>query len=87
MADGFCKFFNEKGDVLNLMTTPVDVDDKNPLKVNDFVKEIYGKLVSNKVRNFLSKRKLRPCGLHFSDYFLPLPLLFVSLQSETHDRY
>ena len=36
---------NEKGEVLSFMITPADVDDREPLKVKDFVKKIYGKLV------------------------------------------
>ena len=31
---------NEKGEVLSFMITPADVDDREPLKVKDFVKKI-----------------------------------------------
>ena len=44
---------NEKGEVLSFMITPADVDDREPLKVKDFVKEIYGKLVGDK--GYISK--------------------------------
>ena len=33
---------NEKGKVLSFMITLADVDDRELLKVKDFVKEIYG---------------------------------------------
>ena len=44
---------NEKGEILSFMITPADVDDREPLKVKDFVKEIYGKLVGDK--GYISK--------------------------------
>lgn len=44
---------NEKGEILSFMITPGDVDDREPLKVKDFVKEIYGKLVGDK--GYISK--------------------------------
>ena len=37
-----------KGEILSFMFTPADVDDREPLKSMDFVKEIYGKLVGDK---------------------------------------
>ena len=39
---------NEKGEILNFMITPGNVDDRTPLKYENFVKEIYGKLVGDK---------------------------------------
>ena len=36
---------NEKGELLNFMITPGDVDDHNPLEYNAFVEFIYGKLI------------------------------------------
>ena len=44
---------NEKGEILNFMITLGNVDDREPLKVKDFVKEIYGKLVGDK--GYISK--------------------------------
>lgn len=35
---------NEKGEVLNFMFTPEDVDNREPLKMENFVEVIYGKL-------------------------------------------
>ena len=39
---------NEKGEILNFMITPGNVDDRFPLKYENFVREIYGKLVADK---------------------------------------
>ena len=39
---------NEKGEILNFMITPGNVDDRAQLKYENFVKEIYGKLVGDK---------------------------------------
>ncbi|MBO5848542.1 MAG: IS982 family transposase [Bacteroidales bacterium] len=39
---------NEKGEILNFMITSGNVDDRVPLKYENFVKEIYGKLVGDK---------------------------------------
>lgn len=44
---------NEKGEILNFMLTPGDIDDREPLKYENFVKEIYGKLVADK--GYISK--------------------------------
>ena len=44
---------NEKGEVLSFMITPAGVDDRKPLKVKDFMKKIYGKLVGDK--GYISK--------------------------------
>ena len=48
-----CKFklhliCNEKGELLNFMITPGDVDDRKPLEYKAFVEFIYGKLVADK---------------------------------------
>ena len=39
---------NEKGEILNFMITPGDVDDRKPLEYKAFVEFIYGKLVGDK---------------------------------------
>ncbi len=39
---------NEKGELLNFMITPGDVDDRKPLEYDAFVKFIYGKPVADK---------------------------------------
>jgi hypothetical protein len=44
---------NEKGELLNFMITPGDVDDKKPLELKSFIEFIYGKLVGDK--GYISK--------------------------------
>lgn len=39
---------NEKGELLNFMITPGDIDDRKPLDYKNFVAFIYGKLVGDK---------------------------------------
>jgi hypothetical protein len=39
---------NEKGELLNFMITPGDVDDREPLKYENFVEFLYGKLIGDK---------------------------------------
>ena len=39
---------NEKGELLNFMITPGDIDDREPLKHEAFMEFIYGKLVGDK---------------------------------------
>jgi len=39
---------NDKGEILNFMITPGDVDEPEPLKIKFFVEFIYGKLVGGK---------------------------------------
>lgn len=39
---------NDKGEILNFMITPGDVDDREPLKIKSFEEFIYGKLVGDK---------------------------------------
>src|SRR5574344_943360 len=39
---------NEKGELLNFMITPADVDDRKPLEYKAFVEYIFGKLVGDK---------------------------------------
>ena len=40
---------NERGELLNFMITPGDVDDRKPLEYKSFVEFVYGKLVGDKV--------------------------------------
>lgn len=49
---------NEKGELLNFMITPRDVDDRKPLEYKAFVEFIYGKLVGDKgyIGNLLYSR-------------------------------
>ena len=44
---------NEKGEILNFMFTPGDVDDRKPLEFKQFVDDIFGKLVGDK--GYISK--------------------------------
>ena len=44
---------NEKGELLNFMITPGDVDDRKPLEYKSFVEYIYGKLVGD--RGYISR--------------------------------
>lgn len=44
---------NEKGELLNFMITPGDVDDRQPLEYKAFVEAIYGNLVGDK--GYISK--------------------------------
>ena len=44
---------NEKGELLNFMITPGDVDDRKPLEYKAFVEFIYGKLIGDK--GYISK--------------------------------
>ena len=44
---------NEKGELLNFMITPGDIDDRKPLEYKAFVDFIYGKLVGDK--GYISK--------------------------------
>ena len=39
---------NEKGELLNFMITPGDIDDRKPLEYNAFVEFIHSKLVGDK---------------------------------------
>ena len=39
---------NEKGELLNFMFTPGDIDDRKPLEYKPFIRFIYGKLVGDK---------------------------------------
>lgn len=45
---------NEKGELLNFMFTPGDVDNRKPLEYENFVKDIYGRLVGDK--GYISKK-------------------------------
>ena len=56
---------NEKGELLNFMITPIDVDDQIPLEYESFMEFIYGKLVDDK--GYVSKelfQKLFVDGIH-----------------------
>ena len=44
---------NEKGEIVNFMFTPGNVDDREPLKAERFTEELYGKLVGD--RGYISK--------------------------------
>ena len=44
---------NEKGELLNFMITPGDVDDRKPLECKAFIEFLYGKLVADK--GYISK--------------------------------
>lgn len=44
---------NEKGEILNFMVTPGNVDDRTPLSNERFIKDLYGKLVAD--RGYISK--------------------------------
>ena len=39
---------NEKGELLNFMITPGDIDDRKPLEYEAFVESIHGKLFGDK---------------------------------------
>ena len=39
---------NEKGEIINFMFTPGNIDDREPLKVQSFTEELYGKLVGDR---------------------------------------
>lgn len=39
---------NEKGELMNFMITPGDVDNRKPLEYKAFIEFIYGKLVADK---------------------------------------
>ena len=44
---------NEKGELLNFMITPEDIDDRKPLECKSFIEFIYGKLIGDK--GYISK--------------------------------
>ena len=44
---------NEMGEIVNFMFTPGNVDDRDPLKVERFTKELYGKIIAD--RGYISK--------------------------------
>ncbi len=39
---------NDRGEILNFVFTPANVDDREPLSYENFLKEVYGKLVGDK---------------------------------------
>ncbi len=48
---------NEKGELLNFVITPANVDDRDPLEYNAFMEQIYGKLIGDK--GYISKEKFQ----------------------------
>lgn len=40
--------YNERGELLNFIITPGDIDDRKPFEYKSFVEFIYGKLIDNK---------------------------------------
>ena len=44
---------NEKGELLNFMVTPGDVDDRKPLEYRRFMEQIFDKLIADK--GYISK--------------------------------
>ena len=58
---------NEKGELLNFMITPGDVDDRKPLEYKAFVDFMYGKLVGDK--GYETSAKLFVQDLLISSYF------------------
>ena len=63
---------NEKGDLLNFMVTPGNVDDREPLRNKSFVEQIFGKLVGDK--GYISKE-------HFSRLFVDGIQLITKLKN------
>ncbi|MDM8162262.1 IS982 family transposase [Labilibaculum sp. K2S] len=60
---------NDKGEILNFMITPGNVDDRNPLKDKSFVEKIRGKLYADK--GYVSKELTEVLfvdGLHLITY-------------------
>lgn len=39
---------NDRGEILNFVFTPANVDDREPLNYENFIKDVYGKLVGDK---------------------------------------
>ena len=64
---------NEKGELLNFMITPGDIDDRKPLEYKAFVNFIYGKLVGDK--GYISKNLFN----RFSGKVLGMFFLFHSI--------
>ena len=63
---------NEKGELLNFMITPGDIDDREPLKYNAFVEFLFGKLVGDKgilAKNFKKKYTKRGVNRKGREYF------------------
>ena len=52
---------NERGELLNFMITPGDVDDRKQLEYKAFVEFIYGKLVGDK--GYIGKNLFRDYSL------------------------
>lgn len=52
---------NDKGEILDFVLTPVNVDDRKPLTELNFHKRIFGKLFGDK--GYISKDLLNRCSL------------------------
>ena len=60
---------NDKGELLNFMITQANVDDRTPLKQDNFLKKIFGSLYADK--GYISKELtsiLFDQGLHLVTY-------------------
>lgn len=78
---------NDKGEILNFVITPGNVDDREPLKDNDFLKKVFGKLFADKgyigqklfEQLFINgiqlitglKRNMKNCLMSINDKILP----------------
>lgn len=51
---------NERGELLNFMITPGDVDDRKPLEYKPFVEFLYGNLSA--IRDTSARKSLRDCS-------------------------
>jgi IS5 family transposase len=52
---------NDRGEVLNFAITPANVDDREPLKNESFLKAIFGKLFADK--GYISDKLTKKCSL------------------------
>ena len=68
---------NEKGELLNFMITPGDIDDRKPLEYKAFVDFIYGKLVGDK--GYIGKNRLR--GKVLGMFFLFHSILYLCIMN------
>ena len=59
---------NEKGELINFMITPGDIDDRKPLEYKAFVDFIYGKLVSDKGYHRQESLPKTVCGWNTTYY-------------------
>src|SRR3712207_8288276 len=70
---------NEKGELLNFMITPGDIDDRKPLEYKEFIEFIYGKLVGDK--GYISKNLFQRL---FVDGIQLITKLKSNMRSEEH---